>query len=122
MRFLPSFLTFFFLALSTSAQANSSYGSIAVVPGQGLYFHGIAIERSASEARQAALELCGKKRCKVVQNYGPGQCMHVVTGNRQIFWNDSVFSQREKTHVLRECQKIEGGCKVIKSICMADKR
>jgi hypothetical protein len=119
MRFVFVFFTCF-LAATISAQAKPSYGAIAVVPGQGLDFHGVAIESSASEARDAAMKRCGKSRCKIVQDYVPGQCMHVVTGYHQIFWNNALFSKREKSSILQACRKTESGCKVIKSACMAE--
>jgi len=119
MRFLSLFAVLS-LVVGISAGAKSQYGAVAVVPGQGLDYHGIAIESSAREARQTALKLCGMARCAVVQQYVPGQCIHVVMGSHQIFWNNALFSAREKSSVLRACKRAESGCKVIQSTCLPE--
>ncbi|WP_391564103.1 DUF4189 domain-containing protein [Rhizobium laguerreae] len=119
MRFLSLFAVLL-VVLGISIGAKSLYGAVAVVPGQGLDYHGIAIGSSAREARQSALKLCGKARCKIVQQYVSGQCIHAVTGSHQIFWNNSLFSAREKNSVLKACKKADTGCKVIQSTCLPE--
>jgi|HubBroStandDraft_3_1064219.scaffolds.fasta_scaffold1257719_1 hypothetical protein len=106
------------------AQENSkvrgSYGALAVVPGQGRDFHGFATAKTIGTALDAALAQCGDKRCRLVKAYGPGQCVHIVLGERQIFWNSKLFSSREKEFVLAGCEKVDRECKTVFSECLPE--
>lgn len=103
------------------AIAKPLYGAMAVVPGQGHDFHGEGIETSARQARRSAMSQCANKRCKVVQEYVPGQCVHVIQGQRQVFWNEELFSAREKRFVLEHCKVEDSRCSVVVSQCLSER-
>jgi hypothetical protein len=98
--------------------ASKSYGALAVVPGQGRDFHGYGKGTTAEAAQQAAVRACSNERCKLVQTYVTGQCVHLILGRRQIFWNDRLFSSRERKYTLQECQRVDSGCRVLRSECL----
>jgi len=100
--------------------ARADYISIAVIGGQGLDFHGIGRSETKESAKSAAMAQCRNQRCKVVMTYGPGQCAHIVTGTRQIFWNTNLFSPREKKYVLADCGKVDSHCRVLRSECLPE--
>ena len=94
--------------------------SLAVVGGQGLDFHGVGKGASREAAEDAALADCRNPRCKTVITYGPGQCAHIVTGARQIFWNTKLFSARETEFVVADCNKVDSNCQVLRSECLPE--
>lgn len=100
--------------------ARADYISIAVVGGQGLDFHGLGRSTTREAAESAAIAACQNPRCRLVMTYGPGQCAHIVTGTRQIFWNTNLFSARERKYVLAECQKVDSRCRVLRSECLPE--
>src|SRR5262245_8247507 len=97
-----------------------TYGAIAVVWGQGRDFHGIGTGSTRASARTKALAACHNGRCKIATNYGPGQCIFVVLGTRQVWWNDRLFSAREKKYTIAQCQKEDSNCRVIFSKCLPE--
>lgn len=86
----------------SGAAVAATYAAMAVVPGQGRDFHGYSTGSSAQRAQRGALARCANKRCIIVRTYGPGQCAHVVLGTRQVFWNERLFSAREREFTLQE--------------------
>jgi hypothetical protein len=100
--------------------ASAEYLSLAVVGGQGLDFHGVGKGVSRESAEDAALADCRNPRCKTVMTYGPGQCAHIVTGARQIFWNTKLFSARETEYVVADCNKADSNCQVLRSECLPE--
>src|SRR5450631_2677356 len=103
------------------AMGQSLYAALAVVRGQGHDFHGLGAGQSLVDASQAALAQCANKRCEVVQRYSPGQCVHLALGDRQIFWNRTLFGARERESVLETCSKADRRCKIATSGCLADR-
>jgi uncharacterized caspase-like protein len=99
----------------------SLYAALAVVRGQGHDFHALGVGQSQSAASEAALAQCSSKRCEVVQSYGPGQCVHLALGDRQIFWNRNLYGVGEGEFVLGSCNKIDQHCKIVTSGCLADR-
>jgi Caspase domain/Domain of unknown function (DUF4189) len=102
-------------------QAMGQYAALAVVRGQGHDFHGLGVGRSPIDASQAALAQCANNHCEVVQTYSPGQCVHLALGDRQIFWNRTLFAARERESVLEACSKADRRCKIATSGCLADR-
>jgi hypothetical protein len=94
--------------------------ALAVVPGQGHDLHGIGSGLTSEAAQTSAMAACPSKRCRVVITYGPGQCAHIVLGTRQIFWNNALFSAREKDSVLEDCSKVDTKCEVVRSECLPE--
>jgi hypothetical protein len=108
------------VAFPTNEAIAKTYGAIAVVWGQGRDYHGVGTGSNAGAARRAALAACRNSRCKIATKCGPGQCVFVVLGERQVWWNDRLFSAREQTFVLATCRKNDSHCKVIYSKCLPE--
>jgi hypothetical protein len=103
------------------AMSQSLYAALAVVRGQGHDFHGLGVGQSLLDASQAALAQCANKRCEVIQTYSPGQCVHLALGDRQIYWNRTLFGALERQSVLEACSKVDRRCKIATSGCLADR-
>ena len=73
-----------------------TYAALAVVPQHGRVHHGYAKRDSIKAARAAALRKCGHARCIVAQDYRVPQCVHLVLGDGQIFWNNDRFGRNER--------------------------
>lgn len=107
-------LAVYFVPAETRA---GSYGALAVVPGQGREARGFGTAITAQQAKQMAMRECANARCKVVQEYQPGQCAHVVLGERQIFWNNEIYTKRELANITRYCKVHDRNCKVLLTKC-----
>ena len=104
-------------ALSISAEAKT-YAALAVVPKQGRIYHGYAKRESQQKARAAALRKCANRKCIIVQEYKPSQCVHLVLGNNQIFWSDRWFGKSHGGIVLDECSRVDDHCVYIVTECL----
>ena len=113
-------LTVVLIAFPINEALAKTYATIAVVWGQGRDFHGVGTGSTRGAARKAALAACQNRRCKIATNYGPGQCIFVVLGNRQVWWNDRLFSAREQKYVIAQCRKEDSNCHVIYSKCLPE--
>lgn|SRR5689334_14808883 len=98
------------------AAAKMNHAALAVVPKHGKQFHGLGYGTTVAEAQKAALAKCSNGRCQVVQLYGPGQCMNLVIGAYQIFWNTSP--KEDAKTVMRYCQKRDPACRKLVSACL----
>jgi hypothetical protein len=119
-RVLIAGLSLCLLSLTCGSAVSATYGALAVVPGQGRDFHGFGTGHSSKAAQRAAIAQCGNGRCKIVITYVPGQCAHIALGIRQIFWNNKLFSQREKEFTLAACNRVDADCEMIQSECFAE--
>lgn len=97
-----------------------THAAIAVVWGQGRDFHGVGTGSTSGAARKAALASCQNGRCKIATDYGPGQCIFVVLGDRQVWWNERLFSARERKYTIAQCRKEDSNCHVIYSKCLLE--
>jgi hypothetical protein len=113
-------LTMILSAFPINEALAKTYAAIAVVWGQGRDFHGVGTGSTRATARKAALAACRNGRCKIATNYGPGQCIFVVLGERQVWWNDRLFSARERKYVIAQCRKEDSNCRVIYSKCLPE--
>ncbi len=100
------------------SEVSDTYAVLAVVPGKGRMFHGYAKRESGSVARKAAMSKCSNYDCTVVQEYSPGQCVHIVLGDDQIYWNNTGFTPERKQDVLAFCNRIDENCRFIVSECL----
>lgn len=101
-----------------SAAAADNYAALAVVWKQGKKFHGLAYGSSIAEAKKVALRKCRDKRCAVATVYRPGQCVHLVMGAYQIFWNTDRFGAGESKNVMNFCKKQDPSCRKMLSHCL----
>ena len=113
-------LTVMLTVLPISEALAKTYAAVAVVWGQGRDFHGVGTGSTRATARKAALSACRNGRCKIATTYGPGQCIFVVLGERQVWWNDRLFSARERKYVMAQCRKEDSNCSVIYSKCLPE--
>lgn len=109
---------FCFLTSSEAATAKLDYAALAVVWKQGKKFHGLGYGATASEAKKAALTKCANPRCQIATVYRPGQCIHLVIGAYQIFWNDDRFGPKEDKAVMNFCRSQDPSCRKLKSECL----
>jgi hypothetical protein len=118
MKACAALLSFLFAAVFCAdvAAAKMNHAALAVVPKHGKQFHGLGYGSTVAQAKKAALARCSNSRCQVVQLYGPGQCMNLVIGAYQIFWNTSP-AEDAKT-VMRYCQNRDPGCRKLVSACL----
>ena len=100
------------------SEISGSYAALSVVPGKGRMFHGYAKRESGSVARKAAMSKCSNYNCTVVQEYNPGQCVHIVLGDDQIYWNQEGFTPERKQDILDFCNRIDENCQFIVSECL----
>jgi hypothetical protein len=98
-----------------AAAARLNHAALAVVPKHGKQFHGLGYGKTAAEAQKAALAKCANGRCEVVQLYGPGQCVDLVIGAYQIFWN---MGSEDAGTVMRYCKKRDPACRELISACL----
>ena len=111
------------LVFADVAAAKMTYAALAVVPKHGKQFHGLGYGATVAAAKRAALAKCSRgvwrvmpyRRCQVVQLYGPGQCVNLVIGASQIWWNSSPKEARE---VMPYCQKHDPACRKLVSACL----
>ncbi|MBL8893432.1 MAG: DUF4189 domain-containing protein [Rhizobiales bacterium] len=105
--------------LGTQASfAKDNYAALAVVWKQGKRFHGLGYGSSLAAAKKAAVEECRNKRCVVATVYRPGQCIHLVMGAYQIFWNNDGFGPGESKNVMNFCKKQDPSCRKMLSQCL----
>jgi hypothetical protein len=95
-----------------------TYAALAVVPQHGRVHHGYAKRDSIKAARAAALKKCGHARCIVAQGYRVPQCVHLVLGDGQIFWNNERFGRNERARIMDACRRVDENCSVIVSECL----
>ena len=96
----------------------TTYAAIAVVPGKGQKFHGYAKRESAAEAKRAALKKCPDYDCIVVHVYLSDQCVHIVLGDDQIYWNTGTYTPQRRQDIIDRCERIDENCQVIVSECL----
>ena len=96
----------------------TTFAALAVVPGKGRTWHGYAKRSTAKEAREAAKTKCANTKCQIVSKYKSGQCVHLVLGDDQIYWNEDVFTMERRQDVLDFCENIDENCQVIVSECL----
>jgi hypothetical protein len=101
---------------SNVAAAKMNHAALAVLPKHGKQFHGLGYGATAAEAQKAALAKCSNGRCEVVQLYRPGQCLNLVIGAYQIFWNTKA--SEDLTTVMRYCKKRDPDCRKLVSACL----
>jgi len=109
---------FYLLAIPDLEAAKMNYSALAVVPKHGKQFHGLGYGSNASQAQKAALAKCSSGRCQIVQIYRPGQCVHLVIGASQIFWNNDRFGATEGKNVMKYCREQDTSCRKVVSICL----
>jgi hypothetical protein len=97
------------------AAAKMNHAALAVVPKHGKQFHGLGFGATVAEAQKAALAKCSSGRCEVVQLYRPGQCVNLVIGAYQIFWNMGL---EDFATVMRYCKKRDPACRKLVSACL----
>lgn len=95
-----------------------TYAALAVVPQHGRVHHGYAKRDSINQARAAALRKCGHARCIVAQDYRAPQCVHLVLGDGQIFWNNDRYGRNERGRIVDACRRVDENCSVIVSECL----
>jgi len=107
------------MTFTGSPAAAAEYGAIAVVPQQGAKYYSFGNGPSQAKAQKTALRKCGHSRCKIVENYRPGQCAIMALGRRQVFWNSAVPANvlRERARLLKHCDRIDSNCRVILQQC-----
>lgn len=103
---------------SQESETAVTYAALAVVPGKGRMFHGYAKRQSRRAARTEARSKCSNYDCTVVQDYKSGQCVHIVLGNDQIYWNEENFNPGHRQDVLSFCNRIDDNCQVVVSECL----
>jgi len=115
---LVTFLVWVGIFTSSHAAA-AEHGAIAVVPKQGLKYHGFGEGSSRAKAQNSALRKCGHSRCTIVENYRPGQCALMALGRRQVFWNSAVPAsvERERAWLLNYCARNDSNCRIILQQC-----
>ena len=101
-----------------TSENSGTYAALAVVPAKGRAFHGYAKRDTGSAARSAATSKCSHYACKVVQEYLPGQCVHIVLGDDQIYWNQEDFTPERRQDILDFCDRIDENCQVVVSECL----
>ena len=117
MKVFAIVLAFLFTTMLSAdvAAAKMNHAALAVVPKHGKQFHGLGYGATAAEAQKAALAKCSNGRCEVVQLYGPGQCVNLVIGAYQIFWN---MGSENAESVMRYCKKRDPACRKLVSACL----
>lgn len=111
----------FLLCLLVSGEAvaaKMNYAALAVVPKHGKQFHGLGYGSNVSQAQKAALSKCTSGRCQIVQIYRPGQCVHLVIGAYQIFWNNEHFDSKAGKEVMAFCKGQDPSCRKLTSKCL----
>jgi hypothetical protein len=101
-------------AVSTSKR----YAALAVVPKHGAQYHGFAEAENRRLAIAKALKSCGNRGCTVVQTYRPGECVNIVLGNEQIWWDNQTFTMKAKTLLMQHCRGLDRNCRVLVAKCL----
>ena len=96
----------------------TTFAALAVVPGQGRNFHGYAKRATATDARTEAKKKCENTKCKIIHEYKSGQCVHLVIGDDQIYWNEAPYTEIRRQEILDFCGRIDENCQVIVSECL----
>jgi len=68
-------------------------------------------------ARQQALADCGAADCRVVLEFGPGQCGTLALGRSGIGVGQGDTPAAAETAALAECQRTGQGCRVAPAEC-----
>lgn len=117
------FLASLFLVMASSsiqaANASKRYAALAVVPKHGAQYHGYAEAENRRLANAKALKSCGNRGCTVVQTYRPGECVNIVLGNEQIWWDNQTFTMKAKTPLMQHCRSFDRSCRVLVAKCLA---
>ena len=104
-------LPFALTAFAHSAYSAKRYAALAVVPQHGAQYHGYAKGDSKRNAQAGALKACGNRRCRVVQQYRPGECVNIVLGNEQIWWDNTYFTRQASDYTLATCRSSDRNCR-----------
>jgi hypothetical protein len=115
--FILVFVAFSY-SLCTPATAAEVHSALAVVPKHGRQFHGYAVANSAKEARRVALRKCANSKCIIVRRYQTPQCVHILLGDAQIFWNANRTDIGELASVLSYCQQVDRNCHILVHGCL----
>ena len=111
-------LPFTLTAFAHPAYSAKRYAALAVVPQHGAQYHGYAKGDSKRNAHARALKACGNRRCRVVQEYRPGECVNIVLGNEQIWWDNTDFTRRAGVYTMTTCRGLDRNCRRLIAECL----
>jgi hypothetical protein len=97
-----------------------NFASIAAAPDDAAKYHGYGEGDNFADAKAAALRSCGNPSCEIMFNYKGGECLSMVLGDTNLFWNTEQFDTTEEMQerVLNYCGKNDTGCRPIKKLCL----
>lgn len=104
-------------AIPQQQETTTGYGAVAYAPStQDWRLRWKAID--PQRARQRALADCAVADCRVILEFGPGQCGTLALNQRGALGvGQGATPEAAETAALNECQRREAACRVVPAEC-----